>query len=205
MKNQDLLVYIKSRLNDGVSREQIISDLENVGWEKKDIDEAFQAHEDGVPIQKSWKRILGKIFMVIIIYAPVVAVLGLIFASVIQFNNVACHPRSRESEIKSNLRTVSVQAELYYDNNGQAYGPATVAVLSTPCPGMFADSTIKQAFASATSSGSGAYQCAIGVGGQTWAASVTYKDGSATWCVDSTGRAASSTITGNAAAAVKCN
>lgn len=122
MKNQDLLVYIKNRLDNGISREKIILDLENVGWEKKDIDEAFQAHEEGVPIQRSGKINLGKTITAVMTIVPVIIILGFIFVLIIEVNDNGRSHSASSPRIQSNLKTVNVQAELAWDDSELVWG-----------------------------------------------------------------------------------
>ena len=56
MINQDLLIYIKKRLSDDISRGQIVSDLESVGWKERDIADAFQGYEEKVFVRNSWGK-----------------------------------------------------------------------------------------------------------------------------------------------------
>lgn len=118
----------------------------------------------------------------------VIAIIGILSSVVLASLNTA-REKANQASVQSNIKTIQVQAELYYDDNSQAYG---VPKLPTDVcsAGMFGDATIGQAFGAASSSGSGTALCAIGVNGQTWAASVQYKDTTAgIWCSDSTGYA----------------
>lgn len=118
----------------------------------------------------------------------VIAIIGILSSVVLASLNTA-REKANQASVQSNLKTIQVQAELYYDENSQSYGVAKVAD-DTCTADMFGDTTIGQALGAASSSGSGAVLCAIGVGGQTWAASVVYKDTTAGgWCADSTGYA----------------
>jgi len=128
----------------------------------------------------------------------VIAIIGILSSVVLASLNTA-REKANQASVQSNLKTIQVQAEMYYDDHDQAYGSAGNA-----CSDMFVDTTIGQALAAATSSGSGTSICAIGIGGQTWAVSVPFKDSSDTWCADSTGFAGSGTSTGDGSAAVNC-
>ncbi|MBU2010129.1 hypothetical protein KKG37_01395 [Patescibacteria group bacterium] len=90
--------------------------------------------------------------------------------------------------IEANLRAIQDSSILYYDDHNLSYGTAKTA--SNICDtGMFGDSTIETAIATVVMAGNENIICAIGVNGQTWAVSVGYKDGTGSWCVDSTGYA----------------
>jgi len=100
-------------------------------------------------------------------------------------------------QVQSNLRTVSVQAELYYDDHDQSYGTPVVAS-SEACNNlktMFGDDTIKfgdvtiksEIKSTAGLTPKGMLTCAIGKGGQSWAIDFNDPDDSKKWCVDSTG------------------
>ena len=118
----------------------------------------------------------------------VIAIIGILSSVVLASLNTA-REKGNQAALTSNLKTIQVQAELYYDGTGnQTYGVAKLptAVCSA---GMFGDATINSALLAASSSGSGTTLCAIGVNGQTWSASVQYKDATAIWCTDSTGYA----------------
>jgi len=41
MANQELIEYIKGRLNEGVSKEEIKNSLLGAGWKEEDINDAF--------------------------------------------------------------------------------------------------------------------------------------------------------------------
>ena len=120
----------------------------------------------------------------------VIAIIGILASVVLASLNTA-REKANQASIQANLKTIAVQAELYYDDNSQSYGTAKVA--NTTCTAdMMGNATIAQAIATAKASGSSTADpiCAIGVSGQTWAISVDYKDSAAVgWCADSTGYA----------------
>ena len=185
MKNQDLLIYIKNRLNDGVSREQIISDLEKVGWEKKDIDDAFQAHEEGVPIQRSGKINLVKTITAVMTIVPVIIILGSIFIF-INGGNVFSQSNCRTSitSVMSNMKTVQVMSELSWDDYKNYNGVCGIN-------GIQQDMTIRAAIEGAdNSNGDGVIVCGKPAFGnaEAYAISVQLVSEEPTfWCVDSTG------------------
>jgi len=130
----------------------------------------------------------------------VIAIIGILASIVIASLNTA-REKGNQASIKANAKTVSVQAELYYDTD-QRYGEIA-GFLRTACPvynaggtNMFAaDRTINNALITAEGAGgtAGAF-CALGVGGQTWAIDIQYKDSTTTWCADSTGYAGETTM-----------
>jgi len=123
----------------------------------------------------------------------VIAIIGILSSVVLASLNTA-REKANQASVQSNLKTISVQAEMYYDDHDQSYGSSTPAA-ATCTGGMFEDPTIAQAIAGATDAGAGAANrmCAIGTDSQTWAISVEYKSpatGAPTsWCSDSTGYA----------------
>ena len=117
-----------------------------------------------------------------------ISIIGLL-SSIILVSLKTTREKANQASVQANLKTISVQAELYYEEAGlKTYG-AVKAPTSICTADMFTDITIKQALAAATSSGSGSVACTVGVGGQSWAMRVSYKDLSGTWCTDSTGYA----------------
>ena len=137
----------------------------------------------------------------------VIAIIGILSSVALASLNTA-REKANQASVQANLKTIAVQAELYYDDNAQIYGVAKTA--NTTCTlGMFSDDTIAQALATAGAAGSATVDplCAIGLNGQTWAVSVDYKDSSAVgWCADSTGYAgeAKDVATGDGTADVNC-
>ena len=133
----------------------------------------------------------------------VIAIIGILSSVVLASLNTA-REKANKASVQSNLKTIQVQAELYYDDNSQSYGTA-VAVGAGVCDDdMFSNTTIGSALAAATSSGAGTSVCAIGVGGQSWSASAAYKDNTGSWCAASTGYAGFATSTGGDTAAALC-
>ncbi len=130
----------------------------------------------------------------------VIAIIGILSAVVLASLNTARN-KGADAAIKSNLSTIQTQAELYYDNNGNAY--ATINQASGACAAgglassLFNDATIKNAYNSAVSANGGAIgtvcKYAIGPSGANYAVSVQLKTDATKWfCVDSTGNATTS-------------
>ncbi|HYE23479.1 MAG TPA: type II secretion system protein [Candidatus Paceibacterota bacterium] len=126
----------------------------------------------------------------------VIAIIGILSAVVLASLNSA-RTKGVDAAVKSNLATIQTQAELYYDDNNNAYG--TTAHTLTNCNlsatgNMFANATIKSAIQNATSTlGGPSVFCQVTTG--TNSAFMVYaplKDttnGQRYYCVDSFGRA----------------
>jgi len=109
----------------------------------------------------------------------VIAIIGVLSAVVLASLNTA-RSRGNDAAIKSNLSTVAVQAELYYDTNN-AYATSSITACSS---GLFTwDRTISQAITSADNASAGAPTCNASPAG--YAVSVPLSSGH--WCIDSTG------------------
>ena len=121
----------------------------------------------------------------------VIAIIGILSSVVLASLNTA-RSRGADANVKANLATIAVQAELYYDTNSSTYGSAfTTATCPTSGTTMFyADTTIRQAIAEVESRNStanvvcGATASAYAVASQlpsTVGGTATY------YCIDSTG------------------
>jgi prepilin-type N-terminal cleavage/methylation domain-containing protein len=116
----------------------------------------------------------------------VIAIIGILSSVVLASLNTARN-KGNDASIKANLRSISTQAELYFDTNSNSYGStgSTCTAAST----IFADTTIAQAVAQADSvNGSGTLVC--GNTSSAWAVSAQRPANQAStyWCVDSTGK-----------------
>ncbi|MES3005220.1 MAG: type II secretion system protein [Patescibacteria group bacterium] len=137
----------------------------------------------------------------------VVAIIGIITSVGMSFLGDA---RNRGSDVgvKTNLEGAKKQAELYYLNNNNTYG--TFVAASCPATAtagsVFNDSIVVRAIAKAASVGGNTTRCAAS--GQDYAAAVSYKGSSSSWCVD--GQGVSKQYAGTPTAAVngstyRCN
>jgi prepilin-type N-terminal cleavage/methylation domain-containing protein len=117
----------------------------------------------------------------------VIAIIGILSSVVLASLNTA-RTKGNDAAIKSNLDTIRTQAELYYDNNTNTYGSAfTTATCPTSGTTMFyADTTIRQAIASAESA-NGASVVTCGATTSAYAVSSPLSTSGQYWCVDSTG------------------
>lgn len=135
----------------------------------------------------------------------VIAIIGVLASIVIASLNTA-REKGNKAAIKGNLASIQTQSALYYDDNLMSYGKSAIAAVAVcnvtvVIDSVFADPTVAAAIDSAESAGglAGAAWCALGgsvaVGtdnSQSWAVSVAYKDGTGSWCTDSTGYAGGS-------------
>lgn len=131
----------------------------------------------------------------------VIAIIGILSSVVLASLNIA-RAKGSDSAIKSDLATIRSQSSIFYDANGNNYGADTVVCTD---PGtLFVDTPVIQAIAHAESqSGGGTATCfaddgvaSVGAAATSWAISVPLKYAAgSSWCVDSTGVAASGTAT----------
>ena len=118
----------------------------------------------------------------------VIAIIG-ILSSVVLVSLNSARVKAANTSIKSNLTTIRGQAELWYDDNGNKYGPVgTDAASADNCKldnSMFADPTITAAINKAKESSGSATGILCGSNGTSYAASVPLKDDATkSWCVD---------------------
>lgn len=83
----------------------------------------------------------------------VIAIIGILSAVVLASLNSA-RTKGVDAAVKSNLATIQTQAELYYDDNGNAYGTAAKAMgaCAQTASTMFSNTTIWSAIQNANSS-----------------------------------------------------
>src|SRR4051812_1091698 len=118
----------------------------------------------------------------------VIAIIG-ILASVVLASLNSARAKGSDAAVKSAMANLRAQAALYYDSNSQTYGAASTACTD----GVFGSGT-NNAGTIVTNIGTnanGSPTCDIN--DQTYAISAPLKGGG-TWCVDSSGKAASTTI-----------
>jgi len=111
----------------------------------------------------------------------VIAIIGILASIVLASLNTARN-KGADAAAKSGMGQLRAQAEMYYDNHGTSYD------------GVCDDSTLTTIMTNVAQNAS-AVNCDDEAAA--WAASVTLKTGG-TWCVDSTGKSASTTKTGEA-------
>ena len=130
----------------------------------------------------------------------VIAIIGILSAVVLAALNSARN-KGNDAAIKSSLRTIRTQAELYYDVNG-GYGSvatSTSATAGTACAttGVFGDTTVQAALKSASSAAGNTTLYGVSNGIQVCGASASFwqvatvlkNNPLQAWCVDSVGRA----------------
>lgn len=130
----------------------------------------------------------------------VIAIIG-ILASVVLASLNSARSKGADAAIKSNLANLRAQAEIYYDDNGSSYGAAancsvTTAGVAAGCTGVTSNATFQSGLkAAAVASGATAY-ANVAASPAAWAAFATLKtSGAGNYCVDSTGKSATSTAT----------
>lgn len=125
----------------------------------------------------------------------VIAIIGILSSVVLASLNTARN-KGADAAVKSNLDGIRAQAELNYDTNGNSYGASGTGVALGTCPTsgtsmFFADTSIKNAIAQATSQSGGAVQCIASPTTGTVTSYVVQSPLKATagtyWCVDSSG------------------
>ncbi|MES2931571.1 MAG: type II secretion system protein [Patescibacteria group bacterium] len=118
----------------------------------------------------------------------VIAIIGILSSVVLASLNTA-RTRANDATVKSNLATVAVQAELYYDNaTTPTYGAA--ATSCTAASTMFADSTITNAIAQAEVANGTTPTVSCRNSTSAWSVASALPGvttGNTIWCVDSTG------------------
>lgn len=139
---------------------------------------------------KKLKSERGFTLIELLIVVAIIAILATVVLAAL--NNARI--RGGDAGVKSNLRTIPTQAELFFTNNGNSYqssaGGGTVGV----CPSYLAssiwminrDKVIADAIAKATTDGGNGNYCYNT--SDAWAVAVGLKtSGTTSWCVDSTG------------------
>ena len=125
----------------------------------------------------------------------VIAIIG-ILASVVLASLNSARAKGADAAVKSGLANARAQAELYYDNNGQSYNgvctqPGGVTTMvSGAASASIGSATVTTATTTAWTSGTAVCHDSP----LAWAAAVALKTvPGSSWCVDSTGKSASST------------
>lgn len=122
----------------------------------------------------------------------VIAIIG-ILSSVVLASLTTARTKGQDAAVQQQLSAMRSQAELYYSSNNNSYGTAADCTA-----GMFVSTGtggLNALRAGAVSSG-GTLGCQSAT--SSWAVSSTLPSGSGTFCVDSTGKSASTTRTGTA-------
>lgn len=116
----------------------------------------------------------------------VIAIIGILSSVVLASLNTA-RSRGTDANIKANLATIAVQAELYYDSNSNQYAGSSVTACNA-ASSIFADTTISQAITEVQSRSSDvdctANTTVYAVSAHLPGVSTTTDDN---YCIDSTG------------------
>jgi prepilin-type N-terminal cleavage/methylation domain-containing protein len=128
----------------------------------------------------------------------VIAIIGILSSVVLASLNTARN-KGNDAAVKADLEGIRSQAEIYYDNNSNSYGPSTAALSAGVC----GDTTVAKQLSAAGSAGGGTAVCAAGGATSAWAASAPLKT-SGYFCVDSTGSATTTTTQTVTASHVYC-
>ena len=192
MINQDLLIYIKKRLSDDISRGQIVSDLESVGWEEKDIADAFQGHEEKVFVRNSWGKVLMKIIGAIMIIIPIILIGVSVFILITGYHGSSQGHRISDATVQSNLKMVQVQSELAWDYSEAIRGDNSGNYNATcGANNIQQDPIIRTAIKAADdANGDGEVVCGKSSFGDADAYAISAQFDSeepTSWCIDSTG------------------
>jgi len=124
----------------------------------------------------------------------VIAIIGLLSGVVLASLNTA-RTKGADASIKSNLKTVQTQAELYYDdaqkyNSDGATGLASAACINTAST-VLADATVWKAIQAAQETNGGTLanvtRCAVASTGNSYAAAIALRSVTGWFCVDSNG------------------
>ena len=135
----------------------------------------------------------------------VIAIIG-ILSSVVLASLTTARSKGQDAAVQSQLSNMRAQAELYYSNNSNKYTSSDMsatAIAWTTSKGV-ADSTVDAKLVGTGSGGLGTLMSGIVnssasaapyflVKSDAWAVSASIS-GNITWCVDSAGKSASSTI-----------
>ena len=100
--------------------------------------------------------------------------------------------KGADASIQSNLKTVQIQAELYYSDNSNSYGTQAFGATIAACTGagMFGNTTIKGAMNAAYSAGgsvAGSVACVANASTYAIATKLVGTSAASWWCVDSSG------------------
>jgi prepilin-type N-terminal cleavage/methylation domain-containing protein len=118
----------------------------------------------------------------------VIAIIG-ILASVVLASLNSARSKGADAAIKSSINNTRAQAELYYDNNNGTYDPGSAGATGG---WVCSDATIVNAQTAVNNAGgAGSFYCSASP--TAYAIAGQLNDGSY-YCVDSTGRSATSTI-----------
>jgi prepilin-type N-terminal cleavage/methylation domain-containing protein len=134
----------------------------------------------------------------------VIAIIGLLSGVVLASLNTA-RTKGADAGIKSNLKSVQTQAEIYYDDTQKYNADGSTGLSSAACTNtadtLFADAIVWKAIQSAQATNGGTLanvtRCAVASAGTSYAVAVLMRSVTGWFCIDSNG---ASTNTGSATA-----
>ena len=116
----------------------------------------------------------------------VIAIIGILSSVVLASLNTA-RGKGNDAKVKAQLSGVRAASEIYYDNNGQAYGVSTMAAPANPCTGaMFTDAATLNAYTGTTTAWPTGTLLSCQSSATGYSVSASLSSGSF-WCVDSKG------------------
>ena len=127
----------------------------------------------------------------------VIAIIGILSSVVLASLNTA-RSKGTDAKIQSEIRSIQVNAEIFYDNSGNSYGTNTVAINSCTSGMFFNDSNpnVRQIISDLKSVSTTLDPvCNITIGGTAYAIQhqLTSPTGTTHFCADSTGKVGTST------------
>ncbi len=130
----------------------------------------------------------------------VIAVIGLLSAVVLASLNTA-RSKGADASIKSQLKTVQTQAELYADTSGRYNSDGTTGLASGACTNtantVLSDATIWKAVQASQANNGGTLanvtRCAVQATGQSYAVAVLLRAATGWFCIDSNGASTQTT------------
>jgi prepilin-type N-terminal cleavage/methylation domain-containing protein len=117
----------------------------------------------------------------------VIAIIGILTSVVLASLNSA-RDKGGDAAVKSNLANLRSQAALYYDDNGNTFGPNT-GTSCTTAGSVFADSRVSSQLTAAVQASGGGSVATCANSATLWVVSVPLRDKTKSWCVDSSGMA----------------
>ncbi len=124
----------------------------------------------------------------------VIAIIGILSSVVLASLNTA-RAKGTDAKIQSEIRSIAVNAEIYYDNNGNSYGTATTTTC-TAANSMFVSTNpnISQIITDLESAASGAnYTTTCVAGPEGWGVQHAMTSNTQKFCMDHTGKVSTST------------
>ena len=115
----------------------------------------------------------------------VIAIIGILTSVVLASLNSA-RDKGGDAAVKANLSNLRSQAALYYEDNGNTFGPNT-GTSCTTTGSVFADTRVAAQLGAAVTASGGGSSATCANGTTLWVVSVPLRDKTKAWCVDSSG------------------